>query len=211
MDRVKFILGLTILIGVSSCSSSYKFVNPEKLVFAREEVRTLAPNVTLQYLHPSQLGIKNSNKNQFMIAVKITNARDTAFFLRQPQFKITNSNEELKIVNPRISLKQKKEYGRDYLFHILEDFDITYLKLEIDHQTKLPMLSSTSPHIEKALTDGVINLLASRRSLKKYKHRFVSAVFVKPIQPKESVYGLIPIQGNRAEDLEFSYIVEINN
>jgi hypothetical protein len=208
MKRGKSILGLSILIGLSSCSHSYKFLNPEKLAFEGEEVRTLAPNITLQYLHPSQLGIKSSNRNQFMIAVKITNLRDTAFFLRQPQFKITNSYNELRIVNPAISLNEKKEYGRDYLFHSLKDFGITYLKLEIDPKTHLPMLRSIPSQMESALTEGVINLFISQRNLKKYKQPFVSAVFVKPIPPKESVYGLIPIQGSKIEDLKFGYSSE---
>ena len=205
------LLGLTLLVA-SSCSPSYKFINAEKLTFTGEEIKILAPDIEIQYLHPTQLGIKSTTNNQFMIAVKITNNRDTAVFLRQPQFLITSGQKELVMANPAVRLQSNKEDGASYLYYKLADFHITYLKLRIENEKDLPMLRSQPPQRESALADGAVNLIASRRNRKRYKQSYLSPIFAKPILPKQSVYGLIPVSGlSESFDLNFSYLSTVGD
>jgi hypothetical protein len=204
--EICFLIFLTVIFG---CKPIQKTVNADKLNLAGEEIKPLAPGISVQYLHPKQLPIKSKNKKQFMIAVRITNNRDSAVFLRQSQFHIFTANGRLlPIVNPSVTLKIAKENGQVFLYHLLKDFGISYLKLPIDSRKEGPWLthSTTSPSVGTALVDGTINLVGSKRGYKRHKVAYVPSVFLKPINPKETVTCLLPIANGGDEELYFSYV-----
>lgn len=190
------------------CKPTEKSIHVDKLNLAGEEIKPLAPGISLQYLHPKQLLVKSRNKKQLMIAVRITNNRDSAVFLRQSKFHIFTANGRLiSIVNPSITLKVAKENGQVFLYHILKDFGISYLKLPVDSRKEGPWLthSTTSPSIGTALVDGTINLVKSKRGYKRHKIPYVPLAFSKPLEPQETITCLLPIESGSDEELFFRY------
>jgi hypothetical protein len=203
------ITSLFFVLMIFGCKPTEKSIHVDKLNLAGEEIKPLAPGISLQYLHPKQLLVKSKNKKQFMIAVRITNNRDSAVFLRQSQFHIFTANGRvLPIVNPSVTLKVAKENGQVFLYHILKDFGISYLKLSIDSRKEGPWLthSTTSPSIGTALVDGTINLVGSKRGYKRYKIPYVPLAFSKPIKAQETIICLLPIESGSDEELFFRYV-----
>ncbi len=178
------------------------------MIYSKEEVNLLMPGITLQYLNSNQFGIANRHDRLSLIAVKITNARGTAIFLRQPQFVVKNySGQGLRIANPPVRLGREKENGKDVVYYTLKDFDITYRKEEMEPQKTDSKLSPwATDGLESVALLGAAHWAMSKRKLKKYRQPFYSSVFAKSIPANTSVYGFIPIDGSGIESLHFEYI-----
>ncbi len=190
-------LHLVILIWLSSCASSYRNINPDKLLYIGKQTHD---NVVFEYKYNvlaeggnKKYAKKETKRRIQLVGVKVTNNGATPLSFRN-DVAVYASDQRLYPLEPEIVGHQLKQNPASYLLYLLWWMNFGSCQGDDCNNLILPV----------GLPIGLGNMIqASDANLKFTKELAKNNLLSKDIQPGETMYGLVGFKATYYAPLRF--------